>query len=875
MAFRLLKCKAAFILLCCFFSVYAYSQTTEVKGTISDSENQPLPQAHISALGKETSKIITYAVSDTNGQYFLELPLGSYIFKVSYLGYKTITVEKDIRSGEILNFTLSEDATQLSEIEIKAKTLDASVKNDTTIYNLKRLTTGNEQNLNDIINKLPGVETDENGKIVAHGKKIDKLLIDGKEFFGDNHQIAGENISSEMIKGISLYENYKDLTDLDNQPQRNKTALNIEIDQAYKGKIKGNISGGGGYKSKYETEANLYSFSDKTNLFFIGNINNLGNQTFSFENYISFQGGIEKLTAKNANTTTLSSEDLPAYLFSDNRVKSKKEQLAALNFSYNPSKKFKLNSYIIFDKIAGIEKRMATQTYILENSSVEQSLENTSDNTLSIMNTFINSVYKPSSNSVLEYTLNLSPQKNEARSIDIFGKQAFDTDRKNDNFSFQQALQYKQKIASFLFSVIAFQSIKSGKEDLLLSSNKTFLGLSFPKNDFSALQKIENDENGIGLHTTLSKKISKQITAKLHYKLSATDNNFKSVIKNKTHSNNISTSVFEQQLGFFMLDKSGLFQYEIGGNYSFFNFKHSKRTELLPYANFKLQFKKSHTLSIYYDKSIKIAHAKNIVEEPYIANFNTLLNGSGLSLGDYAIVNQLGFRYFIYDLFSGTLLSLGSNLSYGKDNLATNTLPKDGYRINTFIKGTQSKNLNGYLLMDKKFTKIPFSLRLKTTYSQLKRFNYVNYSPTRILTNNWSNTIKISSNIKNSIFNFESGFRYYLSRITTNIQSKSNKVTQTEPFLNIFLNSRQFFFGIDNSLKTYKTGKNSNTFYRLNPEVRYSSKNGKWKWYLKGNDILHLDKNKIIENAAYENFYEEETVSVLSGYVVTGLEYKF
>jgi len=102
----------------------------------------------------------------------LELPNGIFIFKVSYLGYKPVSLKKNIAKSEIINFTLQEDVASLKEVVIKAKSLDAIVKNDTIKYNIKHLTNGNEENLKEVLKKLPGVEIDENGKIKANGKPL-------------------------------------------------------------------------------------------------------------------------------------------------------------------------------------------------------------------------------------------------------------------------------------------------------------------------------------------------------------------------------------------------------------------------------------------------------------------------------------------------------------------------------------------------------------------------------------------------------------------------------------------------------------------------------------------------------------------------------
>ena len=359
--FRLLKCNKLFLLVVILSSpLFSFSQS-KIDGIITGTDKEVLPYANVVVYQADESTLITYAISDENGKYHLQLDNGTYLFKVSYLGYEPLTVEKEITKDEIIHFNLVEGTTRLKDVVVKSKRLSLTIKNDTINYNISSLTTGNEENLKEVLNKLPGIEVDENGKIKAHGKKIDKLLIGGKDFFGDQHQLATENISSEMVKGVSLIENFNDLSDLGTQGDSGKSAMNIEIDEDYKGSIKGNMTIGGGYKEKYDFNANLFSFREKSNFYFIGNTNNVGKQIFTFEDYINFQGGIQKLL-KNSNSVSISGEDLPPYLFSTDQVESKNEQLSAFNYSYQPSTKFKLSSYLVFDRVAITEKQSADQT---------------------------------------------------------------------------------------------------------------------------------------------------------------------------------------------------------------------------------------------------------------------------------------------------------------------------------------------------------------------------------------------------------------------------------------------------------------------------------------------------------------------------------
>jgi len=877
MVFKLLKCKINYILLSIFFFISSFSFSQNIiSGVVVNNNNETLSYANVTAYNENETKLIAYAISDESGKYNLELENNLYLFKVSYLGYKSFSVKKNITEDNIINFKLTEDATSLDEIIIKSKSLDASIRNDTIKYNLKRLTNGNEVNLKDVLNKLPGVEIDENGKIKANGKKIDKLLIDGKEFFGDQHQFATENISSEMIKGVSLLENFSDFSDLENQTKSGKTAMNIEIDADYKGKIKGNISTAGGYKNKYELNTNLFTFKKKTNLFFIGSLNNIGNQTFSFEDYISFQGGIQKLLSNNSNSSTISGKDLPSYLLSNNNVKSKYEQFSALNFSYNPSNKFKLNSYLIFDKTNITEEQLTKQTYFTNNQNIHLNLDNSRDNTFLMNNSFVNAIYKPTNRTILEYTLSFSPQKNDLSSKNNFNTEKFVTERNNHNYSLNQTLDYKRKFSKYLLSSTIYHSLRDNTKELNLSSNSEFLGLTFQNSDYSTFQSVESSNYNYGFNTFLSRKINKNTSFKIKYNISKINENFKSDVLNSSLKNNITLDVLENLIGINFYNKEKTFiNYEIGANYSLINSNKLENYNFLPFINFKLNFKKTHSLYFSYKRTLKLPQVENIINDSYISNFNTLINNQNIVANTVAKYDNFGVRYFIYDLFSGTLLSFGSDFILGKNVITTNTIDFSDYSVNYHRLGNNDKNINAYLLFDKKFSKIPFKIRLKNTFSLSERNSFINDVSNKFDVNTLSNNFKISSNFRKSLFNFELGYKRKQNIIESMSINLNNKLILNVPYLNLFINYQRFDFTINNSIEFYNSNVLEQEFYRIDPIINYRTKDEKWAFYIKGKDILNMNKNYIIENAIYENYLEEKRVSTLGGFIITGLKYKF
>jgi|GEM_PF-4161321 len=846
----------------------------EIKGIINNNQDEPLSYANITVYDRDTSVLVTYAISDDVGAYNLQLEEGTYVFEVSYLGYASASSEKIITQNETINFTLVEDAASLDEIVVKSKPLDAIVRDDTIRYNLEQLTNGSEENLKDILNKLPGIEIDENGKIKAHGKKIDKLLIDGKEFFGDQHQLGTENISAEMIEGISLLENFEGFSDLDSETQSGKTAMNIEIGEDYKGNVKGNLSLGGGYNEKYEANTNLFSFRKKANLFFIANSNNIGNQVFTFEDYISFQGGIQKLLGDNSGSATLSSGDLPSYLFSNDRVERKNEQFSAFNFSYNPTKKFKLNSYLIFDRVNVAEKELTKQTYLTNTQNVILNLEHTKDNTFNVNNSFINAVYKPSNKSIFDYTLNFSPQQNNLSNGDKFDSRNFNTERNINGYSLNQALSYKQKIGHYILSTTLYNTIKDSDESLHLTSDSRFLNLTFQEDDYSISQEIKSKENNFGLNTSLNRKIGKNVSLKVKHNVSQNNSTFNTNTTNNPFNNDIKLDVLENIFGLSIYSKSKtLLNYEIGANYSVLNANEINLNNVLPYANIKFNFKKAHSLNLSYRRTIKLPQVNNIIEDNYVFNFNTLVNNQNLAVNNIATYDNLILRYFIYDLFSGTLFSLGGNLTIGKDVAATNTVNFTDYRVNHFSLADNGKSANSYLLLDKKFSKIPFSVRLKNTFSFIEKNNFIDNTPNSINSNTLSNSVKISSNFKKSILNFDLGYERRQSNVETNNIDFNSTVILNRPFVNLYVNYKKFNLAINSSFEDYYSGVSNQQFYRIDPSLNYNSK--KWSFYLRGNDILNMNRNSIVENEVHEGFFEEKIVSTIGGFALAGLKYKF
>ena len=215
-----------------FFYLSSYSQ--QLKGTVKDSSNTPIPFANIQILEKSTSKSAFFSKTDENGVFSIDCKNVEFptVLKITHLSYEK--KELVINDHSYIKVVLNEKTTTLKDVIIEQNTFDIVEKNDTLKYNLKKILNGSEFKLKDVIEKLPGLSIDESGKIRYNGKKIDYLLLDGDDFYNDQHQLATENLTPEMIEKIELLKNYQDLSSIKGFESSGATALNIGLNEKFK-----------------------------------------------------------------------------------------------------------------------------------------------------------------------------------------------------------------------------------------------------------------------------------------------------------------------------------------------------------------------------------------------------------------------------------------------------------------------------------------------------------------------------------------------------------------------------------------------------------------------------------------------------------------
>ncbi|MEM8892673.1 MAG: TonB-dependent receptor, partial [Bacteroidota bacterium] len=279
--------------------LFAQKSSMELMGKIIDEENQPLKGATVVVLNAADSIMVSFALSNKDGSFkFRRIQVGEYLLQVTFIGYKKISQELNIDQidqeiRDLGTLVMEEQDLSLDEVAIEAEQTPILLKKDTVEYNAGSFKVQPNAAVEDLLRKLPGVEVERDGTVKAQGEGVQKILVDGKEFFGDDPTIATKNLPADAVDKVQVFDKKSEMAEFSgiDDGERNKT-INLKLKDGKKQGAFGKIRGGYGTEDRYEGNFNINRFSKKLQLSALGMFNNTNQQGFSFNDYIQFMGGL-------------------------------------------------------------------------------------------------------------------------------------------------------------------------------------------------------------------------------------------------------------------------------------------------------------------------------------------------------------------------------------------------------------------------------------------------------------------------------------------------------------------------------------------------------------------------------------------------------
>ena len=288
--------KYLFALVLLTFSTTAFAQSIySIKLNLTDAKtSEPVAFATASVTVKGEKSPLKYTLSDDKGEVNIpKLKKGTYILKAELMGYKTfikeVVLEHNLNLGTV---KLEEDAEVLDAARVSDVGNPIVIKKDTVEYNASSFKTSDNDMLEQLLKKLPGIEIGSDGSITANGETIKKITIDGKTFFLDDPQLASKNIPAKLIEKVKVVEKKSDqamFTGIDDGEE--ETIIDLKLRPGMAQGWFGNVMGGGGHDVpgagsnmddwRYQGAAMIGRFTDKAQISLILNGNNTNNRGFN------------------------------------------------------------------------------------------------------------------------------------------------------------------------------------------------------------------------------------------------------------------------------------------------------------------------------------------------------------------------------------------------------------------------------------------------------------------------------------------------------------------------------------------------------------------------------------------------------------------
>ncbi|MFN5317320.1 MAG: outer membrane beta-barrel protein [Bacteroidia bacterium] len=265
-----------------------------VRGRVSSAaDNQPVAGA-IAQILRSDSTLYKASTSNQEGLFqFEDVADGSYLLKVSMLGFvpqwKSITVTGEpFRAGM---FRLEASTKELAEQQVEATQIRTEQKGDTTQFNAGAFKTNPDATLEDLVKKMPGMVV-ENGQVKVGGEQVQKITIDGKEFFGDDAAMALKNLPAEVVDKIQVFDRLSDQAQFTGFDDGNsRKGMNVITRGGMKNAEFGKFYGGYGTEERYNAGVNYNKFNGNRKFTVLGQSNNINVQNFSSQDLVGLTGG--------------------------------------------------------------------------------------------------------------------------------------------------------------------------------------------------------------------------------------------------------------------------------------------------------------------------------------------------------------------------------------------------------------------------------------------------------------------------------------------------------------------------------------------------------------------------------------------------------
>lgn len=904
------------------FSFSAFSQKANLSGVLTDdNEKKPVYNSVVALLTPIDSILYKFTRSDKKGNFILKnIKAGDYILMTSHNHYAdyvdAITVNENEKN--IGTIALLSKINALREVIIKTGSI--RIKGDTTSYRASDFKVDANANVEELLKKLPGIQVDKNGVIKAMGETVQKVLVDGEEFFGDDPGMAVKNLRADAIKEVQVFDKKSDqaeFTGIDDGDTKKTINLKLKEDKkkGYFGKIDAANQPFTDEDSRYNINSMFSSFKGKRKLSAFLLNGNTGQDGLDWQDSEKF-GGRDDISMNMDDDGNVSYEwtggnnDEEPYVDTQNGFI--KNTNAGLQYSNKWNDKQTLNLSPKYNKqIYTNTNNKITQTQVGETQL------NTNTNTISNVNRSnfkLNATYdvKLDSLNSIKFTAKTNFYNTESDEFTngtttggdgfLKNKQQKTFTTNSDKESLFASILFKHKFgkARRTFSInSSWSTLNTNSNNFLQSFNESYDGGAFFKRDDVNQNKIgEKTNQNLGVNVTYTEPMGKKFALQFAYQLthnigesdyltydySDVTGNYDLVVSSL--SNQFKQTITTNKPNIKLSYNAKKINYSFGSGFGFTSFdlqdqtlnKEYKRnyTNFFPTANFSYKYKSNSNLRFNYQGATKqptidqlqpLRNNQDFFNQT-VGNPNlkqSFTNSISISSNSYNLLTESQFYQSISFRTTSNLITYNRDIN-----------PESAQTINTPINTNGNFSGNLYVGYGFKIKKIDLSINLNPSVSYNKSVLSIN--------NKINNSKTLNSGF--SVYLYKSKEKKYDFNLSNNFSNNRNSTSQNDQIKSFNTNNLSLDIGVYYREK-WKLSTDYNLYSRQktvdfqtnltnqlwNARLQRTFKKDEFTAYIMVRDILN--QNVGIRRYVYENIIGEEQNDRLKRYAMIGITWNF
>ncbi|MBL7863432.1 MAG: TonB-dependent receptor [Cyclobacteriaceae bacterium] len=894
----------------------ATAQKYLIKGQATDTLNGPMPSATVMLLLAKDSSLVSFGSTDKTGGFELKnVSRGDYHLKITFVGYSTLFRNLPSTSFtspiiELGRLKMEPVSSQLDELVVKAEKAPVTVKRDTIEFNAGSFRTKANANVEDLLKKMPGIEVETDGSIKAQGEQVQRVMVDGREFFGRDPKLATRNLPADAVDKVQVFDKKSDqsvFTGIEDG-QREKT-INLELKEEKRHGAFGNMMAGAGTEDRFQAKASVNKFSKGDQLSFLGMGNNVNEQGFSMDDYMNFSGGSQQMMAAGGRVNVQmdgSSQGGVPLNFGGRQNGILTNYAAGLNTNQDIGKNTKLGGSYFYNNLnQNINQKLDRINYLPNGSydfnqvsrQVNQSDNHRANLTMDHMIDSANSLKFTAAATLTNTELSIQSVSQTMNTNDQLQNQSNrDTYSEGQSINVNSNLLYRHRFPKKgrTFSTTLTVGVSQSNSDGTLESTNEFFTTVPEKKVIAQTNTQKSDNQTYGAQFSYTEPLGNRRYLEFNYSLRTNINDVVRDVNNivggvpvynDTLSNRYKSNYLYNRPGINFRMNKPKYNFTVGAGYQHTRLKGDlilrdttiDRTfeNILPVAHFNYDFSSFKHFRLDYETSMQEPTIQQL--QPVIDNSDPLNLSSGNPNLRPGFAHQFRLSYTQFDPASSIGFFAFVNSTYTTNAIAYSQTvdPQTLVRLTVPVNVSDNMRVSGNFNFQFPLRKLNSRFSVGPTATYTRGINLINLQENRSDQRTYGGTFRYDYTYK-EILTIGLGASLTQNKTTYSFNEKQNQQFLNETYNSeanlTFLKNYSFNAGFDFYHYRSQTTGFDQTIPLLNLSFsRFLLKNNVGE--LKIGVVNALDKSLSVNQTATSNYLQQETSNNLGRYYMVSFTY--